>query len=498
MVVRLLYAAWIALVALQASAGEPRRLPAIVAVTESSAGILDRSLEDLAAKEINAEELAATGLAADDRDSAVVSAAYQPLVGFASCPEGAVAAAPRYEVGAQFDKGVFLRGTDPQRDPFSLYIGGRLQLRHTGFTRDAESWTDAAGVTREVRNRNNFETERLRLNLSGTALDPDLSYYIIFDGDADGGSNVDQLAYIFTYAFADELKVRVGRWKVASDREWLLSSRFFTLADRSMATEYFRAGFSDGVWLLGDLDGGWHYEMSLTNGLRTSTRRAFALDDNLGAAATVYCDPFGPFGKGLTDYACHETPVVRVGGSVAFDKADDRADVGFPLGDDGFVRLSDGTRLSDTGALGPGIRLLGDRVLKASFDFAVKYRGWSLTSEVFLRSIQDLTTDGPTVVSQIDDHGYRLDVGTFLVPKRWDVFGRVSHVSGFFGDAYEYAAGTNYYWGKPGTDGKQDDRVNKLTFDVTSLDGSPTTSTPADLLAGDDGVLFRTQVQIGF
>ncbi|MEN0109929.1 MAG: hypothetical protein AAF805_04325 [Planctomycetota bacterium] len=464
-----------------AASDAPRRLPPIDALAEPA-------------------PYPAAVAAADDGatriDSGVQPASYQPLVGVAW--DGDPAMAPRYEVGARFDKGPFIRGVDPKRDPFSLYVGARLQLRHTGFTRDQTTWTDSAGVTRTIRNRNNFETERLRLNLSGTAVDPGLSYYIIFDGDADGGSNVDQLAYIVTYAYDPAFKVRLGRWKAASDREWLMSSRFLSLVDRSMATEYFRAGFTDGVWLLGDLDGGFHYEMSLTNGLRTSTRRAFDLDDNLGAAATAYWDPLGSFGPGFADYAYHCDPVIRVGGSFAFDKADDRSDAGFPLGDDGFLRLSDGTRLSDVGALGPGSRLLGDRLLKGGIDLAMKYRGWCFTAEWFLRSIQDLTADGPINTTQIDDHGFRFDAGYFLVPKRLDVWSRVSHVSGPQGDAWEYAIGTNYYFGSGKHDGKLDDRVNKFSFDVTSLDGSPTSSTPSDLLAGDDGVLFRTQVQVGW
>lgn len=424
-------------------------------------------------------------------------AAYQPLIGLAyaeECPIGE----PRFEVGAKFDKGIFIRGTDLDRDPYGLYIGARLQMRHTGFVRDSETWTDSAGVTRTIRNRNNFESERLRLNFSGTAIDPAMTYYFILDGDADGASNVDLLASIFTYEIDPALKIRFGRWKVAGDREWLLSSRYLTLADRSMATEFFRVGFSDGIWLLGDLDKNWHYEMSLTNGLRTSTRRSFDLDDNLGAAATAYWDALGPYGPGMVDYACHEDPVVRVGGSVAINKSDDRSDAGFPTGDNNFVRLSDGTRLSDTGALGPGINLLGDRILEGAIDFAAKWRGWFLSSEFFVRSIQDLTATGATTVTQINDYGFRCDWGKFLIPQRLDAIGRVSHVGGPFGDAWEYAAGFNYYWGSGSRDGKLDDRINKFTFDVTLLDGSPVTSGPADLLAGDDGVLFRTQMQIGF
>lgn len=422
----------------------------------------------------------------------------QPVALEASLEPPQLASGPDYELGALFDKGVFIRSTDLEERPTALYIGARFQLRHTAFTRDNETWTDQAGVTRTIRNRNNFDSERLRLNLSGTALDPNLTYYIIFDGDADGGSNVDQLAYIFTYEIAPQLKVRMGRWKAASDREWLMSSRFFRMVDRSLATEYFRAGFTDGVWLLGDLGDAWHYEASLTNGLRTSTRRAFDLDDNFGVAATFYVDPLGSYGPGEQDYAYHCTPVVRLGGSVAFDKSDDRSDAGFPLGDDGFLRLSDGTRLSDVGALAPGVRLLGDRVLKGSVDWGVKYRGWSFSGEYFVRSIHDLVADGALPVEELYDYGFHVAGGVFLRPKRFDVNARMSQVSGLFGDGFEYSLGCNYYWGNGKRDGKLADRVNKWSFDVAEIKGSPTSSTPADYLAGDDGVMFRTQVQIGF
>jgi len=430
-------------------------------------------------------------------DREVTVAAYQPLIATAWDGVGDPTA-PRYEVGGEFDKGLYIRGVDGDRDPFSMYIGARLQLRHTGFTRSEETWTDSAGVTRPIRNRNNFDAERVRLNISGTALDPAMTYYFVFDGDADGGSDVDLLAYIFTYEVDPALRVRFGRWKVASNREWLTSSRFLSLADRAMATEFFRVGFSDGVWLLGDLGDAWHYEASLTNGLRSSTRRPFDQDDNLAVAATVFCDPLGPYGPGFADYACHADPVIRYGASFAFNRSDDRSDAGFPSGDNNFVSLSDGTRLSDVGALGPGVRLLSDKILEGAVDFSMKWRGWALSSELFVRSIQDLTVDGPVVDGQIDDYGYRVDGGVFLVPKRLDLWGRVSSVLGDFGDAYEYAVGFNYYWGSGEHGGELDDRVNKFTFDVTLLDGSPVTATTADLIAGDTGVLFRTQMQFGF
>lgn len=406
---------------------------------------------------------------------------------------------PEYEVGAQFNKGLFIRSTDLNQRPYSLYIGGRIQLRYIGFTRTADTWTDNTGTTRPIRNRNQFDVERARINFSGTALDPKLTYLFILDADGDGGSLVDGLAFYFNYEVDPALQIRVGRWKTAFTRQWLLSSRYQRLSDRSMATEFFRAGFSDGIWLLGDFamlgSDGWHYETSLTNGLRTSSRQSTQLDSNLAWAGTLYCDPLGDYGQGDSDFACHSSPVVRYGCGMVVDKTDDRSDAGvtFGLGDDNFVRLSDGTRLADTGALAPGVTLLSDRLIAASFDFGIKYAGWSANVEYFIRSLQNLRADGPLPMDQIYTYGFHLECGKFLVPRRWDVNFRMSHISGMFGDSAEYAAGLNYYFGHG-----SDDRVNKFTLDVSRIENSAVNSTLADMLAGDDGVLFRAQVQIGF
>ncbi|TWT66797.1 Phosphate-selective porin O and P [Posidoniimonas polymericola] len=400
---------------------------------------------------------------------------------------------PDFELGVQFDKGLFIRSTDLQERPYALYIGGRLQLRYTGFARDLPAWTDSAGVTRPVRNRSEFDSERMRLNISGTAVLPELRYYLIFDGDSDGASEVDQLAYYAAYEFAEGLEVAIGRWKVAACRQWLLSSRFQRMVDRSLASEYFRPAFSDGVYLWGDIGDFCHHEWSLTNGLRTSQHPSFSLDDGFCAAGAISFDPWGPFGNGDADYACHASPVLRYGASLALSKSSDRSDAGFPLGDDSFLRLSDGTLLSQVGALAPGVRVLGVETLVASFDAGLKWRGWSVNGEYFLRSLHDFRADGALGVGSLYDYGYHAEVGCFLIPRRLDVNARLSQVSGMMGDSYERSGGLNWYWG----DGR-DDRINKLSLDVTDVVRSAVSSSGADLLPGDDGLLVRAQVQIGF
>ncbi|WP_197525821.1 porin [Pseudobythopirellula maris] len=416
------------------------------------------------------------------------------LEGETPCPCPPVTyAAPEFELGVQFDKGLFIRSTDLDERPFSIYAGARLQVRYTGFARDRETWTDAAGVTRTIRNRSNFDTERARLNLSGTALSPDLRYAITFDGDSDGASNVDNLFYFFAYQLTDTVEVAMGRWKVASTRQWLQSSRHLRMVDRSLATEYFRPGFSDGLWLWGKPADGVRWQASLTNGLRTSTRRPADLDDNLAIALTGHIEPWAAYGTSDVDFQCHATPAVRLGASFLFDRTEDRSDAGFPLGDDNFLRLSDGTRLSDTGALAPGVRLLSDHEMVASFDAGLKYQGWSLSGEYFMRWIQGLEADGALPVRQLYDYGFHAELGKFLIAKRVDVNARMSQVSGLRGDSLVYSLGTNYYFGR-----RSDDLINKFSLDVLAVKGAAVTTSTADFVAGDSGLMVRAQTQLAF
>jgi hypothetical protein len=241
---------------------------------------------------------------------------------------------------------------------------------------------------------------------------------------------------------------------------------------------------------LGDFDCGLHYETSLTNGLATSRRATSALDDNMAWAGTMYWDPWGEYGNGSQDFGYHGDPVLRIGCGALASRTEDRADSGFPLGDDSFLRLTDGTPLSAVGALAPGVRVTSAQTYQTSIDAGLKYRGWSLNTEYHFRWIQDLGADGAIPVTQLAQRGFHVQAGTFLIPRTLGLDFEVTHVAGLYGDGYTYGVGLNYYW--------SDDRVNKFTFDVLDVQRSPDRSPQAGLFAGDDGQLVRAQVQIGF
>ena len=74
------------------------------------------------------------------------------------------------------------------------------------------TWTDNAGITRPILNRNAFDIERARLTIRGYAVDPRLTYFLQMDGDTDGFHTVD----FFDYWWAWQLTIAFRfRWESA-------------------------------------------------------------------------------------------------------------------------------------------------------------------------------------------------------------------------------------------------------------------------------------------
>lgn len=390
---------------------------------------------------------------------------------------------------ADYDKGFALLPFDADETPFEMRINGWIQFRHHGFARDAETWTDNAGVTRTIRNRNAFDIERARLYFKGFAFDKRLQYFYHLDGDSDGRHTVDFFDYWWAWKFSDDFRLQFGKRKVTASRQWLLGARRTRFVDRPMANDFFRPDRTIGLYGLGNIGEHGKYEIMVGNGYRTSNVPNNATDDQFTYAATQYFDPFGDYGSQIVDYDNTDSLLMRIGHSFVYSPITADA-LGAPLAETDFLRLTDGTRLNQVGALAPGVTVSDLDLYFYGVDLAFKWRGWSFNSEVFLRWLTELEGDGALPHSKLLQHGYYVEGGTFLVPQKLDVNFRYSEVDGFYGGGSEYAAGLNWF--------PLDNFRMKLSFDVTVLDGSPLQNTATDVLVGDDGVLFRTQIQAEF
>ncbi len=384
-------------------------------------------------------------------------------------------------LGATYNRGFLLQTTDPAAVPFRLKVNGRMQGRYTNFSGSGSSQTP----------RNHFEIERGRLEFRGHMYDPALQFYYNLDADTDDNHDVKFHDFWINYNFDDAFKLYFGKQKVASGETWLHSSTNSRFADRDVATTFFKADRTIGLradGVLGD-EGQHYYQALLGNGLRSTDLEAADIDDLFVFSLLHWSDLAGNVGNGYSDLAWHQDLAVRLGQSLTYTNQDEAIDSSV-LSEARWVRLGNGTPLTDTGALAPGVTVIGfDYYLYSAFLIA-KYRGWSVNSEFYYRWLNNFDTSGGSVTDDIDTRGFVVDVGYMLVPKSVEVMARIDAVNSAYGDSLEYAAGIN--WFINGT------HKHKLTLDVAELDGVPAGSSSPNFETGQVGTLFRLQYQVAF
>jgi hypothetical protein len=245
------------------------------------------------------------------------------------------------------------------------------------------------------------------------------------------------------------------------------------------------------------------------------------------------------------DYSCK--PVVRVGGMANIVPLGRRSLYGDLEQSRVFVMPAGpgGTRLINVlngDALAPAGSHAVDEFDSYTYEAFVggKYKGFSFLNDWFFRNLNNFRTT-PNGLGNIIyqdstganalfpashglfDYGMMLQAGYFLVPKKWEVAARWSWIRGESGDvngngrftttripgmatpvrvvngafhnfheANEYAIGVNYYWKR---------QLFKWQTDLSFYEGGNPAGggqSPAGFIAGSDGWMLRTQIQLAF
>ena len=399
--------------------------------------------------------------------------------GYCDCPTHAVG----------YDNGFVVRPYCPESTPFELKISGRIQARHTAFDRHAKSYFNrATGMAVPIDSRNDFEIERGRIAFGGFVHDPKLQFYIQIDLDTDDQHRAVAQDFWFNYEFNEHFNVYAGKAFIPGSREWLDGALRMRFGDRSLATTFFRPDRTIGIWSIGYVTDDLMYRVMVGNGFQTADLRPTQIDDRIMVAASTWWEPLASFGTGYSDLEWHEELAVRVGSS--FTHASNEGTIsGIPRAEQMGVRLSDGVRLVDVGALAPGVTVNKFDINLLAVDLAAKHRGFSFNGEFYARWLNNFEVTGAIPFANIYTDGFNFEAGYVLCPETLEVAGRLGSIDGLFGEAWEYAAGVNLFF---------NGHNNKLTFDVTYLDGSPANNSGANYRLGDRGVLFRTAWQVAF
>jgi hypothetical protein len=218
---------------------------------------------------------------------------------------------------------------------------------------------------------------------------------------------------------------------------------WFHGTDRSMATNYFRPGFTQGIWINSDARPGLNYLAMVGNSLNTLDIKSTSIDNHFAAAASIWYDlhDFGPY---WNDYEHHDKVALRVGTAFTVAREDRLSDLDTAAPENNATFISDGLFLFQTGALAPNVTIsLADYYLSA-IDGGVKYGGFAFNVEFYMRWLNRFRADGPLPVNSMFDWGFDSSIGYFVV-RSLELFGRSSLVHGPFATAVEGSVGFTWY-----------------------------------------------------
>jgi hypothetical protein len=339
---------------------------------------------------------------------------------------------------------------DDAEVPFLLRFNNNTQVRYLNTLNSNDTFTDHLGNVRDVHRRNDITVNRSMFILGGYIFDKRARYSLTVWTSAGASSIV--VAGNIGWQFNKALTITGGYTGVPGSRSLVNTFPYFTAGDRSMADNFFRPGFTQGVWANGDLGKGFNYTAFVGNGLNTINISAAKIDTNLLLSGSLWWEPFGQFaepGKSVNmydDYFAKNKTRIRIGTSFTRSREDRFSNLDQSSPDNTSLYNSDGVLTFSNGAFAPGVTVDEALYRMWAIDGGIKYDGLAINGQYFMRWVDDFVADGPLPLASMYDHGLELSASKFVVPKKLAVYGRGSLVYGHFNNSSEYGGGFKWHF----------------------------------------------------
>jgi hypothetical protein len=382
------------------------------------------------------------------------------------------------------------RGFDIFRsDRGSLNISFYGLFRYVNQLPADQVFDDHLGGERAVKARNDLNWHRTMVWLTGFFHVPQLRYNITL-----WSLPTTQQTLLFgnlQYRFGRALTMGAGLLPNLTARSMQGSWPFWAGSDRQMAEDFFRGGFSSGVFMSGEAVRRLYYTVSVHTNLSQLGVAATNDTRDVSFGGSVFWLPttgeFGPRG-GFGDLEEHEDVATRFGISATHARESRYADDDAPPNATQ-IRLSDGINPFDQDALAQGVLVQTLDYDVVAFDAGFKHKGFSFQGEYYLRRLSNFKADGPLPVTDIMDHGFMAQAMHMVVPKKAGVY--VS--SGFVFDDFdrrpwELGGGVSVY--PAGT------RTLRLNLHVMHVNKSPASSVFGYYTAGLKGTILSIGTDI--
>jgi hypothetical protein len=353
--------------------------------------------------------------------------------------------------GGYYNDGIVIWETsDDARVPFLLKFTNNTEVRYLNTLSSNDTFTDHLGVVREVHRRNDITVNRSMFVFNGYVFDERLRYNLTVWTSAGAASIV--VAGNIGWQFNKALTLTGGYTGVPGSRSLVNTFPFFTATDRTMADNFFRPSFTQGVWANGELVKGLHYLVFVGNGLNTLNISATRIDTNLALSGSVWWEPLGPFGEPgksrnmYDDYFASNKLRIRLGTVFTRSREDRFSNLDQSSPDNTSLHNSDGVLTFATGAFAPDVTVDKATYRMWAIDGGIKWNGLAVNGQYYFRSLNDFEADGPLPISSTFDHGFELSAGKFVIPKTLMLYVRGSAVFGEFRNSHEYAGGLKWHF----------------------------------------------------
>jgi hypothetical protein len=328
----------------------------------------------------------------------------------------------------------------------SLNISAYGLFRYLNQMPGEQTFTDHLGRERTVKARNDLNWHRSFVWLSGFMGVPQLRYTVSI-----WSLPTTQQTLVFgslMYTVDKPLTVGVGIGPNLSCRSTQGSWPYWAGTDRQMAEDFFRGGFSSGVFVMGEPVSRLFYRASVnTNLSQLGTTAANDTRDMSYSVSGAWMPTTGEFGArgGLPDLEGHHTVATRFGFSACTSRESRYASLGSPP-NASQIKLSDGLNPFDADALADGVTVQTLDYGVATFDAGFKYRGFSFQGEGYVRKLSNFKATGPLPLGSITDRGFMLEAMHMVVPQTLGLYAAGGYIfDDFERNPWEIAGGASLY-----------------------------------------------------
>lgn len=353
--------------------------------------------------------------------------------------------------GGRYNDGIIIWETsDDAAVPFQLKFTNTTQVRYLNTLSANDTFTDHLGVVREVHKRNDITVNRSMFVFNGYVFDKRARYNLTVWTSAGAASIV--VAGNIGWQFNKALTITGGYTGVPGSRSLVNTFPFFTSTDRTMADNFFRPSFTQGVWANGEPVKNLHYLAFVGNGLNTLNISATKIDTNLLVSGSVWWEPLGPYGPPsrarnmYDDYFAEDKLRIRLGTAFTRSREDRFSNLDQSSPENTSLHNSDGVLTFSTGAFAPGVTVEEALYKMWAIDGGAKWRGFAVNGQYYFRWLSDFKADGPLPIAATFDHGFEISAGQFVVPRKLMLYVRGSAVYGEFRNSHEYAGGLKWHF----------------------------------------------------